>query len=72
MNFLSSIKSIFNAEEKMIRQISFLMFFTVIYIMSAQVLYAFENRRTHPALTDNVANASIIDDYLKNQMNWRN
>jgi hypothetical protein len=33
-----------------------------------QSLYAFENIKTHPALTDKAATASILDNYLKNQL----
>jgi len=31
-------------------------------------LYAWENKKTHPAITDNGIAASTIDDYLKTQM----
>jgi hypothetical protein len=40
----------------------------VVSILSYQGLYAFENIKTHPALTDKAAIASAIDDYLNTQM----
>jgi len=35
-------------------------------------LYAFENRKTHPAITSKGTEASVIDDYLKTQLGLAN
>jgi hypothetical protein len=52
----------------MIRQNLVLTILSVVFILSHQSLYAFENKNTHPALTDKSVVASIIDDYLKTQV----
>jgi len=35
-------------------------FFGVVFILSPHNIYAFENKKTHPALTDKAAAASAI------------
>ncbi|MCJ7728698.1 MAG: hypothetical protein MUO27_02285 [Sedimentisphaerales bacterium] len=45
-----------------------LMVFSVVFMLPLQGLYAFDNKKTHPALTDKAAAASTIDDYLKTQI----
>jgi hypothetical protein len=62
------IKFTFSFEEKMRKQILILIVFSVTFLLSFQGLYAFENKRTHPAITEKAAAASTIDGYLKTQL----
>ncbi len=41
-------------------------------LISCNSLYAWENKKTHPALTDNGIAASTINGYLKTQMGLAN
>jgi hypothetical protein len=38
------------------------------FVLIPQGLYAFENQRTHPAITERAATESILDGYLKTQI----
>ena len=50
------------------RWILVLMVFSVVFVLSAHNLYAFENVKTHPAMTERAVTASTIDNYLKTQI----
>jgi hypothetical protein len=49
-------------------QVKFTIVLWVGIILSFQNLYAFENQRTHPALTERAAVASTINECLKTQL----
>jgi hypothetical protein len=45
--------------------------FSAVIILSSQGLYAFENQRTHPAITERAATANsneLIDSYLNTDL----
>jgi len=50
------------------RRIIFTAICCAIVILPLQSLYAFDNKKTHPAITERAVVASTIDDYLKTQV----
>jgi hypothetical protein len=55
-------------EKKMKNRLLILLITFVISILPFRFLYAFENVKTHPAMTERAAITSTIDNYLKNQI----
>jgi len=53
------------------KQILILMVLSMAFVLFQQSLYAFENKKTHPILTERAAKATI-DDYLKTQVGLSN
>jgi hypothetical protein len=46
--------------------------YLVIFIGLSHNLYAWENKKTHPAITNNAISASMVDNYLKTQIGITN
>ena len=50
------------------KQIYIMVFFLSVFLGLCEYSYAWENKKTHPELTDKSIGASVIDDYLKTQL----
>jgi hypothetical protein len=70
-NVFGYIKYVFGLEEKMKRRFLILTAFSVAVTLQLQGLYAFDNKKTHPVITEKDAVGPMTDNYLTTQLESR-